>query len=80
MREVSVREARAEIARLLEAAEAGEDVIITRRGRPVARLVAVAAESAPQVAFTSRRELRKSLPASEHPSSRLIREMREDRG
>ncbi|MHB0980442.1 MAG: type II toxin-antitoxin system Phd/YefM family antitoxin [Thermoleophilia bacterium] len=80
MREVSVREARAEIARLLEAAEAGEDVIITRRGRPVARLVAVAAESVPQIAFTSRGELRRSLPASERPSSRLIREMREDRG
>ncbi len=79
MREVGVREARAEIAGLLEAAEAGEDVIITRRGKPMARLVAWAGEPARKIAFPSRVELRKSLPPSDRPSSRLIRDMRGDR-
>ena len=36
---VSVREARNCLSRLLEQVEAGEDVIIARRGEPVARLV-----------------------------------------
>lgn len=41
MQRVSVREAREQISRLLDAVEAGEEVIILRRGKPTARLVAV---------------------------------------
>ncbi|MBU2602414.1 MAG: type II toxin-antitoxin system prevent-host-death family antitoxin [Actinobacteria bacterium] len=76
MREVGIREARAEITSLLEAAEAGEDVIITRRGIPMARLVAISGEPARRIAFPSRVELRRSLPSSDRPSSRLIRDTR----
>ncbi|MHB1343682.1 MAG: type II toxin-antitoxin system Phd/YefM family antitoxin [Thermoleophilia bacterium] len=79
MRKVSVREARAEMARLLEAVEAGEEVIITRRGDPVARLVGLDAEPAHEIAFPSRSRLRESLPPSKQPSSRLVRELRKDR-
>lgn len=79
MRKVSVREARAEIARLLEAVEAGEEVVITRRGDPVARLVGLEAGSHREISFPSRSKLRESLPPSKHPSSRLVRELREDR-
>jgi len=38
---VSVREAKAHLSRLLQQVEAGEEVVITRGGEPVARLVAV---------------------------------------
>ena len=36
---VNVREAKTQLSRLLAQAEAGEEVIIARRGEPVARLV-----------------------------------------
>lgn len=38
---VNVHEAKTQLSRLLEAVEAGEDVVIARAGRPVARLVPV---------------------------------------
>ncbi|MGD9510519.1 MAG: type II toxin-antitoxin system Phd/YefM family antitoxin [Geminicoccaceae bacterium] len=39
MRTVSAREANQQFSKLLEAAAAGEEIVITRRGLPVARLV-----------------------------------------
>ena len=36
---VNVHEAKTHLSRLLEAVEAGEDVVIARGGKPVARLV-----------------------------------------
>ena len=38
---VGMHEAKSQLSRLVEIAEGGEDVIIQRSGRPVARLVAV---------------------------------------
>ncbi len=38
---VSVHEAKTQLSRLLARAEAGEDVVITRNGAPVARLVSI---------------------------------------
>jgi prevent-host-death family protein len=40
MRTVSARDANQRFSKLLAEAERGEDVVITKRGRPVARLVA----------------------------------------
>ncbi|WP_157263653.1 type II toxin-antitoxin system Phd/YefM family antitoxin [Azohydromonas aeria] len=42
MRTVNVHEAKTQLSRLLEAVEAGEEVVIARSGRPVARLVGLA--------------------------------------
>ncbi|WP_419939158.1 type II toxin-antitoxin system Phd/YefM family antitoxin [Candidatus Palauibacter sp.] len=39
-RVVNVHEAKTQLSRLLAQVEAGEDVVIARRGEPVARLVA----------------------------------------
>ena len=39
MKTVSARDANQHFSKLLADAEAGEEVVITRRGRPVARLV-----------------------------------------
>ena len=41
MASVSVYQARAELSRLIERALAGEEIIVTRRGRPTVRLVPV---------------------------------------
>ena len=43
MREVGVLEAKTHLSSLLAAVEAGEDVLITRHGRPVARFTRPAA-------------------------------------
>ena len=40
MREIGAFEAKSKLGQLLDWVEAGEEVIITRRGKPVARLVA----------------------------------------
>ncbi|MGR6964175.1 type II toxin-antitoxin system Phd/YefM family antitoxin [Geodermatophilus sp. URMC 61] len=45
---VNVHEAKTHLSRLLEAVEAGEDVVIARAGRPIARLVPVAARTEPR--------------------------------
>jgi prevent-host-death family protein len=39
MRQVNVHEAKTQLSALLQAVERGEDVVITNRNRPVARLV-----------------------------------------
>ena len=39
MRRVNLAEAKAGLSALLDAVEAGEEVVITRRGRSVARLI-----------------------------------------
>ena len=46
--EIGSFEAKNKPSSLIERAEHGEEIVITRRGKPVARLVAVAAESADQ--------------------------------
>mgnify|MGYP001257679853 CR=1 FL=1 len=39
MRQVQVAQAKAHLSTLLEQVEAGEEIIIARRGRPIARLI-----------------------------------------
>jgi prevent-host-death family protein len=41
MRKVNIHEAKSTLSQLIEAAEGGEDVLIARAGRPVARLTRV---------------------------------------
>lgn len=53
MREVGAFEAKTHLSELLAAVEAGETVTITRRGRPVARLVPVAPDRAAALARLS---------------------------
>ncbi len=42
MAQVGMHEAKTKLSQLVERAEAGEDIVIARNGRPVARLVPVA--------------------------------------
>lgn len=39
MRQVNIHEAKTHLSRLLEEVEAGEELVIARNGRPVARIV-----------------------------------------
>ena len=49
---VNLHDARAHLSRLIAAAQEGEEVVIARKGKPVARLVALEAEHSPHSGFT----------------------------
>jgi prevent-host-death family protein len=46
---VNIHEAKTHLSRLIERVETGEEVVIARAGRPVARLVPFRARTAPRV-------------------------------
>lgn len=75
MRTVSVREARAEISRLLDAVARGEEVVIERHGRPVARLVPVATEIRH---LPDRSAFRQSLREARESARQAVRAMRDE--
>lgn len=77
--QVSVREAREQLSRLLEAVEHGERVEITRRGQVVAQLAPPEPRGASQARASVRAELRRALPPAKVPSADLLRELREER-
>ena len=58
MREVGIFEARTQLSQLVQAVEAGEDVVLTRHGKPVARLVSAIGVSPPWSAARWANELR----------------------
>lgn len=71
MRTAGIREARQGLSVLLEDVKSGHEILITDRGRPVARLVPPLPPSAK--AFAGRGELRRRMPTLRPPlSSRLV--------
>lgn len=79
MQTVNVREARQRIGKLLDQVVAGEEVVIMRRGRPVARLTRIEGDEAPLMRFPDRADLRAKLPAGKKTSTKIIREIRDER-
>jgi prevent-host-death family protein len=49
MKTVNIREAKTHLSRLLEAAAKGESFIISKAGKPLVKVVAIAAPAAPKV-------------------------------
>ena len=76
MTEVGVAEAKARLSELLDRVERGEEVVITRRGKPVARVSGVARKLEP-IDFAAIRELRESLPLQEESGGDFMRRMRD---
>jgi prevent-host-death family protein len=74
VRQVSVTEARRNWSRLLAAVEAGESVIITRHGRPVARL----APPGGAARFLDRAALRAGVPPMRDSAGESIAKLRDD--
>lgn len=63
--QMNVRAARSQLSKLIATAEAGEDVVIARRGRPVVRLVPVPApvrKTGPGFAFDALKHLVTEVP------------------
>ena len=76
MRSVSVREMRAALPTLERLLEEAGEIVITRNGRPVARVLPMVREEG----IPSRAELRRRMRRLEVGSEVLIREDRDARG
>ena len=55
---INIHEAKTHFSRLVERVEAGEELVIARAGRPVARLVPIAARTEPREPGLLKGELR----------------------
>src|SRR5690625_3440353 len=75
VRTVNVSETREKLAELLLAVEAGEEIIITRRDRAVARLVALDRTMSP---FPDRSQLRREIPPLNTSAAEIVRELRDE--
>ena len=75
MTTVSVAEAKARLSALLDQVEAGEDLVITRHGRPIAQITAISQPKKPLGSFAA---LRAKLPQSTISSADLLRQMRDE--
>jgi prevent-host-death family protein len=56
--QVNIHQAKTHLSRLVERAAAGEEIIIAKSGRPVARLVALQDDMSPRVFGTMRGKIR----------------------
>jgi prevent-host-death family protein len=74
---VSLADAKAHLSELVARAERGEDVCITRRGKPVVKLTRVEKPKKP-IDFEAIRRLRESMPNQKESSEEFIRRMRDD--
>ena len=76
MRRVSVAEAKAHLSGLLQEVENGEDLVITRRGRPVAQVIPIG-QPAKALDLEALRAFRAKLPEQKVSAGELIRWMRD---
>lgn len=60
MEEVNVYDAKTHLSRLINRAEAGEEIVITRHGRPVARLIPIVKQGQPRKLGSLRGKVRMS--------------------
>ena len=78
MRSIGLAQAKAQLSALLDAVASGDEVVITRRGKPVARLVREGSTSqAVSQANWMQRALRISDSLAESPSAERVRELRD---
>ena len=74
---VTLAQAKAQLSELLNKVEAGEEVVVTRRGKPVARILAVPKKLEP-LPFKELAELRARMPTLDRPSYEILRELRDE--
>jgi prevent-host-death family protein len=76
MSNVSLAEAKAHLSELVERAEAGDAVCITRRGKPVAKLTAVETKRK-RVDLAAMRALTSAMPMQKQSAAKFVRTMRD---
>jgi prevent-host-death family protein len=75
MQEINIKEARSRFTAILESATKGEDIIITRRGKPIARLTRINEKSIP---LGSLKEFRAKIDVKDTPLSDTVVRLREE--
>jgi prevent-host-death family protein len=75
MSTVTLAEAKTHLSHLLDQVEAGEEIVITRRGQPIARITPV---DKPKHPVKSLAEFRSRMPRWRKSSAELLREMRDE--
>ncbi len=79
MQTINVRKARQNLFRLLDAVEGGETIVITRKGKAVARLEKVRDREF-RDGFPDRSLFRSRLPTSTSAGSDQLRNIRDEQG
>ncbi|MBK8909023.1 MAG: type II toxin-antitoxin system prevent-host-death family antitoxin [Rhodospirillales bacterium] len=74
---VSLAQAKAHLSELLDKVEAGEEVVVTRRGRAVAH-ISPATRPKKQLRLQELAEFRATMPRLRRPSAELLREARNE--
>lgn len=74
---VSLAEAKARLSELLDQVEAGEEVVITRHGRAIAKISPMARPRRP-LPLAELADFRASMPLLRRPSTQLLREARDE--
>ena len=75
MKKLTIREARQALSHLDRLLAIEEEVMITRRGEPIARVVQIGRKRP----IPSHRSLREAMPQIRKGSEKLVREIREER-
>ena len=75
MSTVTLADAKTHLSHLLDQVEAGDEVVITRRGQPIARITSI---EKPKMPIRSLAEFRKNMPRWRKNSSELLRELRDE--
>ncbi|MGC4028223.1 MAG: type II toxin-antitoxin system prevent-host-death family antitoxin [Steroidobacteraceae bacterium] len=78
MQRYSVAEAKARFSEVLAKVEAGRDVVITRRGEPIARISGVEGARRP-LNLNAIDAFRNSLPAQQQAAAELLRRLRDEK-
>jgi prevent-host-death family protein len=73
---ISVAEAKSHLSELLDRVEAGEELVITRRGKAIARLVAEGTRK--RKPLPSLAEFRAQMPMATMPAGELLRRLRDE--
>lgn len=77
MNSIPLADAKAHLSELVAQAEAGAEVCITRRGKPVARLTAAEIPKKP-ISLDELRALTRPMPLSAEPAGEFMRGLRDD--
>ncbi|TMJ57561.1 MAG: type II toxin-antitoxin system Phd/YefM family antitoxin [Alphaproteobacteria bacterium] len=76
MRTVSIAEAKAHLSKLVDQAEAGDPVCITRRGKPVAQIVAAERKRKP-IDTAALRALTQGMTPQKESAGEFMRRLRD---
>ena len=77
MRSISLAEAKAHLSEIVEEAEAGNPVCITRRGKPVVQIVPVG-RTYKRIDAAELRAVTDKMPMQEESAGEFIRRMRDE--